>query len=90
MCKLIHQGIVKFPKYMYVWRQHHMLCINSIVKNLLLNLRKEKYMQSIKKLSCPVILYQMFACQLRVMEMKIVTTEAGAVRTIFSPGHLQV
>ena len=31
----------------------------------------------------------MFPCQLRVMEMKIVTTEGGAIEPIFSPGHLQ-
>ena len=31
----------------------------------------------------------MFARQLRVMEMKIVTTEAGTFGPIFSPGHLE-
>ena len=29
----------------------------------------------------------MFACQLRVMEIKIVTTEVGAFGLIFGPGH---
>ena len=31
----------------------------------------------------------MFACQLQVTEMKIVTTTAGVVGPIFSLGHMQ-
>ena len=42
-----------------------------------------------KDVSYPMIpnVCMFFACQFSVMEMKIVTTEAGAFGPIFSPGH---
>ena len=57
-----------------------MCFVNSTVKNLSLNPCKEKYTQSRK-------ICQMFAYQLRVMEIKITTTEAGAVGPISCPGQ---
>ena len=39
-----------------------------------------------KSVGCPMI--QMFMCQLSVMEITFVTTEAGVFGLIFGPGHL--
>ena len=67
---------------------NNIMCfVNLIVKNLSLNLRKEKYTRSRKNLSASQW-YQMFACQLHVMEMKIVRIEAGAFGPIFGLDHL--
>ena len=60
--------------------------LNLTAKNLSLNLRKEKYTQSRK--ICQLSNDQILACQFSVMEMKIVTTEAGPYGPIFSSGHL--
>ena len=59
--------------------------VNSIVKNLSLNLCKENIHDLEKCVSYPI----MFVCQLRVMKIKIGTTEASAFGPIFAPGHLQ-
>ena len=59
-------------------------------ENVSLNPYKKKYTRSKNNLSAiPIIPKLIFTCQLRVMEMKIVTTEAGVVELIYGPGHLQ-
>ena len=55
ICKFIHQGIVKSPKYGQ--RQHHVLnnFVYSVVKNLLPNICKDKYTRLDKSVSYPTI-----------------------------------
>ena len=60
--------------------------LNSTAKDLSLNLRKEKDTRS--RQICQLCNDKKnFACQFSVIEMKIVTTEAGAFGPIFGPGH---
>ena len=86
MRKFIHLDIVKSPKY----GQQRITCfLNSTAKNLSLNLSKKKYTRHRKLCQLSNDTKCSRVSLVHMMEMKIVTTEAGAFGPIFGPGHLQ-